>query len=783
MSRPRSAVPVEQRSKFLKPEKFGKRLGSKLILLALSIAVATLLADAVSQNRIIEGARKLTLADKEIGSSQIPRGAVLRETVIPTFGIDGNWWILHAEDMVKNGDFRVRKTNLDNAPEGREVHWSSGILWYLALVGQSICALTGMPLQEAVPLAAFFWGPFAGVLFLLCWGLVIKKWLGGLTASLSVLALCSTPGIFELFRFGICDHHGMVGGFAAAGTLALAWGILAPISKSKKQGASQNFHLFMWSGFWLGCAMWVSAATALPVIAAAGAGGFIYVMLGRDLTLLPLGCFRVWGLAGCLTSLAFYFIEYFPAHMGWRLEVNHPLYAFAWLAGGEVLETLRSAREGHARFATLTSLRLLSCLCVVGLPILLILAWSERVFWVADPFLLNLHKKHIMEFQPFYVLLAGDHPILRIFSTFLWPTAVLAVFGYAVAWKENPRRILRALFCVSLPAIGMFMLAMTQVRWTGIALMQWVMLATILFGLLNRQYLHIAMPKPLRFVAYPVLAAGLLIHPFFVAMSVTLGIAAPSLLPKELAPVIVARDIIQRILVSSPQVLPRVLCAPTTSTELVAYSRAEVLGTLYWENMPGLKAAANIFASPSEEEAREQIKNRGITHILLFSWDEFVKEYTSLLREEEGMATQHATTSPKNATSQGGEATNQPDPFLQTLLSTDANPPQWLRPLYYPIPESFDMREHHVWLYQVVPNQTLAEANLHRGIFAHDSGDFDAAISFFEASGKLDPLDDRIPRLIEYCQEQKSLAKPPGEATPMALESPNPKSTNPTPNP
>jgi tetratricopeptide (TPR) repeat protein len=226
-------------------------------------------------------------------------------------------------------------------------------------------------------------------------------------------------------------------------------------------------------------------------------------------------------------------------------------------------------------------------------------------------------------------------------------------------------------------------------------------------------------------------------NPFFSIIKWAYGESGLAGLPKEMAPNIILRDVVQRILMMDPQKKPRILCAPTSSTQVALYSGAEVLGTLYWENKDGLKAAAKIFASTTEEETKQLLIQKGITHILLFSWDEFIVEYAELLNTASGKPSENN------------------DLFIKKLI-TEESPPQWLRPLYYPIPESFDMKDQKVFLYQVVPDQTAAEYHLNLGLYHYDAKNYDKAIEEFRKSGLENPSNPQIPKLIDFCEKEKS---------------------------
>jgi hypothetical protein len=55
------------------------------------------------------------------------------------------------------------------------------------------------------------------------------------------------------------------------------------------------------------------------------------------------------------------------------------------------------------------------------------------------------------------------------------------------------------------------------------------------------------------------------------------------------------------------------------------------LGTLYWENLEGLRANAELYASDNEVQAREVVRKHGISHIVFLWIEPFVAEYPRLL--------------------------------------------------------------------------------------------------------------------------------------------------------
>ena len=115
--------------------------------------------------------------------------------------------------------------------------------------------------------------------------------------------------------------------------------------------------------------------------------------------LMPAESWRAFGLAGAGAALLFYLLEYAPAPLSFRLEVNHPIYALAFFLGGEFLCRaqrllfIRVRRKSdHVWAAALRDRRL----AVIGAAIFLgPMEWHA----MRQPFMQRLHEE-IAEFQP-----------------------------------------------------------------------------------------------------------------------------------------------------------------------------------------------------------------------------------------------------------------------------------------------------------------------------------------------------------------------------------------------
>jgi hypothetical protein len=211
-------------------------------------------------------------------------------------------------------------------------------------------------------------------------------------------------------------------------------------------------------------------------------------------------------------------------------------------------------------------------------------------------------------------------------------------------------------------------------------------------------------------------------------------------LPKIVIPTILLRDVSHRLVQSSPDRLPVVLSGPTSSTDLTYYGGIKTLGTLYWENREGLSHAARLFDAQGEEETRRLLLDTGVTHLVISSWDDFGRGYAHLLRRSEG----------REDGKDGGS--------LERILREAENPPDWLRPLSYPIPAGFGIEGQWVKIFQVVPSQSRADALINRAVYYLDSGEAEKARTLVEEALVIEPGNQNIRQWLEsiHPAEQKS---------------------------
>ena len=258
---------------------------------------------------------------------------------------DALMWLLLAQESAERGTWRLRSTAWDNAPHGREVHWSSGPIWFLRLAGSVWEKATGQGLKESLAAVAWWWNPFVHLGLVLVASAAVSKRLGTGAAILLGLSLTTLGSLHWTCQTGRPDHHGLQVLFVFLSFLlpcvaGLGW-VRAGSGDSFFLPAGKARHWFIAAGLAGSAGLWVGAVVQSASYAAFGLGMAVWFWLERGKG--EVGAkydpvlWRFWGWSGAAGSLVFYLLEYFPASMGIHLEVNHPWYALCFAAGGECL--------------------------------------------------------------------------------------------------------------------------------------------------------------------------------------------------------------------------------------------------------------------------------------------------------------------------------------------------------------------------------------------------------------------------------------------------------------
>ncbi len=484
-------------------------------VLSMAAALAFLLVDSAVRLR---GVNELTAASvgsaRSIAADSASRSGYemnQHNVVLPILGTDGYHWAMQTQEMIATGSARVRWVDYDGPPGGRAVHWSSLLRWWTAAFAWVSSKVSGVPLAVAVErVSPWVNTVFLGIL-LLTLAPVIARRFGYLPASLFALGVVAVHPVYEFYVVGYYDHHGLASTAAMLSVLFLlaggaGWVRDASAARQRLKGdelatwewlpdESAARRWFIASGIAGGAGLWISAATQIPallgigVAALAGAGA---LARGRDAGAawrVEPGLWRVWGIAGAISSLFFYLLEYFPSHMGLRLEVNNPLYAVAWFGAGDLLFRLcgtlsgQEAKRGtEASDAARVASRhpapgaawIVIDVVLLGLVPAIVLLVPESFTLRPGSFIMALHEQYIDEFRGLPRQVAGWSWAQVNAGVGLLPLLMIGPAS-ALSLAKRVARPLRALAILGLlPALVFTVLAFRQGRWLGIGCALWL---------------------------------------------------------------------------------------------------------------------------------------------------------------------------------------------------------------------------------------------------------------------------------------------------------------------
>jgi hypothetical protein len=445
--------------------------------------------------------------------------------------------------------------------------------------------------------------------------------------------------------------------------------------------------------------------------------------------------------------------------MGLRLEVNHPLYALAWLGAGDLLSRFcawlsgRAALRGRALWWMIGDAAL-----IIMLPLTILLV--PVAFKVSDPFLWALHDDYILEFRTLgsqfsqlgaWHFLQGTTSVLPVLllplAAFSWNTTLTGTWKYtwralliAVAalgvlyfhamiftsvtatlratgvlpaseaaatilvqlvsvvpdalligllfWyplrrvaAPLPVPLVAMLIFGLVPAALLTLLAFSQIRWIGVSSVMLLGALVVATAVVERASGVLTSTRAFRMAASTFLV--FVLAPFPVATALyAWQFGYPTMLEETQ---VVTRDVAYLLNERLGERDGVVATGPTTTTWMIYFGGLRGLGTLYWENADGLKTAAAIYGARTDAEAKRLIDAHGVTHIVVFSWEPFAREYARLAHGE-----RLDRRNPNAA----------PDAFILRLLQSESTPP-WLTRVPYTMPERGLLQRAGVWIFEV----------------------------------------------------------------------------------
>jgi len=615
----------------------------------------------------------------------------IRDLVVPEQNSDSAHWIAQTQQMLARDEWRVRRIDYENAPFGHEVLAPSPYRWWLGLVAGVDQFMAGRPAGLSVERAALYADPLWHLLLLVT-AVIFTAWRFG-AGSAALLSL----GLVALFPFatgflpGIPDDKTLARTCAFASVLVL----LAGVRSTRNPG-----RWFYAAGVVGGFGLWISVAEQVPVILGIVAGAVTAAWLGRRnqeaATAGTPAHWLLWALGGTVSSLGFYLIEYYPAHLGsWRLQAIHPLYSLAWLGLGAALYQITNWRQESpgGKFRQLST-TLFAAAAMTPVPVLMwkmpdpgflaVDGWSYRLTRLAGG----------PEATSFLAWVTRDGLSPSVWATLL-PVLLVGPAVWLLLRKEAPAATRAALALALGPVVVGLGFACWQLgRWSGVDAVLLVLLIAV-----TQTLGETARPSAARRL-WPALVL-LLLAPGWIKLWPP--VKNPSEVPlneTELSGLI-ARDLAHWLAKHAEPGQAVVLAPPTETTALYYYGGLRGVGTLSWENQAGITAAVRIFSATTPTEALALVENRRVTHIVIPSWDRYLNEYVRL-------------------------GAGQVDQAFLGGLRNWALPP-WLRPVAYQLPAVAGYEGQSVAVFAVVAEQDEALSLSRLAEYFVDMGQLDFA--------------------------------------------------------
>jgi tetratricopeptide (TPR) repeat protein len=643
------------------------------------------------------------------------------QRVAPTMYADALMWVRHSIALANGAGPQMRYTHVDNAPYGREIHWNSGFAWLIVLGGKIRQAFTHEPLPHAIEQSLAWFNLPLVLAFVVGISLWVARRAGLAGGVFLALALVGNDDFYGGFGPNYVDHHGIL----AAAVIGLVIGAVFMgggfwrTSDSKSQLMPTSLEMArrgaIASAVFGGLGMWVSAATLIPAITIVGVAGVAAVFLhGPRATQSGVhvepDLWRLWGKVGATVCFVMYVLEYAPFHLGLRLEVNHPVYAAGWWGGSEIMAQIIEWRmRGSAPFEVRWK-RLGFALAAVGLAPLIIAIGGEKVFVVFDPFITRL-SRHVAEGISL-ITAVRFFGAPHFMSQFIW-TGVSLVLGLLAWWRvRTADRILLAFSFLAVLAFSAMEVA--QLRWSPSAAGPQMVLIMLAIAAID-----VRRGPLVRWTAIGIATIGLCL-PFAILRLVRLNEAnSHRAVDKTDAMQPVYRDIAAALRASQPEGKIVLLASPNASVAIGYYGLFETIGTLYWENLDGTKAAAEMFSAQNEVEARRLLRSRGVTHVALVSEDNFIAEYFDLLH---------------------------PHPEKETLAASfgykglvGMSVPVWMDQIPYELPPDLPYRPARVLLFKTIFSTPEADTLYEEALEAADAGHLDVSATKLDKALALDP--------------------------------------------
>lgn len=600
----------------------------------------------------------------------------VRTLVAPGHNNESYQWIVQTQQMLATGEWRLRHIDYDNAPIGRTVASPSLYRWWLAAVAWGDHTWSGRSLGLAVEHAALWADPILLLVFIAGGTLLAVARFGALTATLWPVAAAALYPFGGAFLPGAPDIVGPSLMLAAGSVLALLGGIL-PAGTNEPRPA----RWFMAAGILGGIGLWLNVRTTTPLLLGLGLGALAASWFTRrsGTAVLP---WRVWSTAGAVTTVLAWLVEYAPAHLdlpAWRLSEIHPLYAVAWLGGGELLARatawmrggkLVSQKAGYVWIA-------LAGLALAAVPAVMLLK-GQSGFLQENTFAFRLSAlEEGDDAGNLAKWIVREGPSLRLLA-FALPLLLLVPAASVLGRRDSDARQRLAILLVLGPLLVALGFACRQPSW-------WNLLDALLLGVLVAATAKVGDEAAKRTPWWGGIGVALVLMPGLLVLAPrrTPSADASSFTKRERIGV-VERDFAHWLARRMGSDGANVLAPPDLASSLIYHGGLRVLGSPYPENAEGFRGSVRLASAVQADEAQALARQRNLTHIIIPSWEGFLDEYARL---------------------GGTDSENNLMGMLRRWL-----PPRWLRPVPYYLPAWPDFEDERLLIFEMTEVQDHASS-------------------------------------------------------------------------